>query len=89
MYAGKGLQRRLGARPGDVVHCRLRPADPDEVPLPDDLYNALTQAGRLAVFDARTPSERRRLLQPIEEAAKPETRQQRIVALLRMLPPDA
>lgn len=28
MYAGKPLQRRLGARPGDLLHCRLRPADP-------------------------------------------------------------
>lgn len=35
MYAGKGLQRRLSVRPGAVVSCRLRPADPDDVPLPD------------------------------------------------------
>ena len=30
MYAGKGLQRRLGVRPGAVVSCRLRPADTDK-----------------------------------------------------------
>ena len=88
MYAGKGLQRRLGVRPGDVVHCRLRPADPDDVPLPEDIQRALSDSGRLAAFEGRTPPERRRLLQPIEEAVKPETREQRIAALLRSLPPD-
>lgn len=88
MYAGEGLQRRLGARPGDVVHCRLRPADPDDVPLADDLQRALTEAGRLAAFERQTPAERRRLLQPIEVAATPETRQRRTAALLRSLPPD-
>ncbi len=88
MYAGKALQRRLGARPGDVVHCRLRPADPDDVPLPDDLHRALADAGRLGAFERRTPAERRRLLHPIEDAVRPETRQQRTTALLRSLPPD-
>lgn len=88
MYAGKGLQRRLGARPGDLVSCRLRPADPDEVPLADDVHRSLADAGRLEAFQGRKPADRRRLLQPIEEAARPETRQQRIAALLRSLPPD-
>lgn len=87
MYAGKGLQRRLGARPGDVVHCRLRPADPDDVPMADDVQRALADAGRLDVFERRTPAERRRLLQPIDEAATWETRQRRISALARSLPP--
>jgi hypothetical protein len=86
MYAGKGLLRRVGARPGDVVHCRLRPADPDDVPLAEDIDRALAEAGRMEAFQRKTPAQRRRLLQPIEEAAKPETRQQRISALLRSLP---
>ena len=88
MYAGKGMQRRLGVQPGDIVTCRLRPADPDEVPLPDDVQRALADAGRLAVFQGRKPADRRRLLQPVEEAARPATRQQRISALLRALPLD-
>jgi hypothetical protein len=88
MYAGKTLQRRLGARPGDVVHCRLRPADPDDVPLADDIHRALVDAGRLTAFERKTPAERRRLLQPIEAAVKPQTRQQRTTALLRSLQPD-
>lgn len=37
VYAGTSLQRRLGLRAGAVVECRLRPADPDEVPVPDDV----------------------------------------------------
>jgi len=88
MYAGKGLQRRLGAEPGDVVSCRLRPADPDDVPLSDDVHRALAGAGRLDAFQHKRPADRRRLLQPIEEAIRPNTRQQRIAALLRSLPPE-
>jgi len=88
IYAGKGLQRRLGARPGDVVSCRLRPADPDEVPLADDVHRALADADRLDAFQRKRPADRRRLLQPIEDASRPETRQQRIAALLRSLSPD-
>jgi hypothetical protein len=88
MYAGKGLMRRIGARPGDVVHCRLRPADPDDVPLADDVHRALADAGRLDVFNGKTPAQQRRLLQPIEDAAKAETRQQRTAALVRALSPD-
>jgi hypothetical protein len=88
MYAGKGLLRRTGARPGDLVHCRLRPADPDDVPLAEDIDQALAEAGRREAFERKTPAQRRRLLQPIEDAVKPDTRQQRIAALLRSLLPD-
>jgi hypothetical protein len=88
MYAGRGLQRRLGVRPGAVVSCRLRPADPDDVPLPDDVHRALAAGDKLHAFQRRRPSDRRRLLRAIEDAARPQTRQQRITALLRSLPPD-
>ena len=56
MYVGKGLLRRLGARQGDVVHCRLRPADPDDVPLADDIDRALADTGRLHAFERQTPA---------------------------------
>lgn len=85
MYAGKSLLRKVGTRPGDLVHCRLRPADPDDVPLAEDIHWALAQADRLDAFTQKTAAQRRRLLQPIEEAVKPGTRQQRITALLRSL----
>ena len=87
MYAGPALQRRIGARPGDLVSCRLRPADPDDVPLADDVQRALADAGRLEVFQSKTAPARRRLLQPIEDAVRPQTRQQRISALVRSLSP--
>lgn len=86
-YVGAALQRRVGARPGDVVRCRLRPADPDQVPLTDDVERALDRAGRRAVFEQRSPAQRRRLLQPVDDAARPETRLRRIDALVRALGP--
>lgn len=83
------MLRRLGARTGDVVRCRLRPADPDEVPVPDDVHRALADAdadaGRLTTFEGRTPAERRRLLVPVQDAVRPETRRQRIAHLVRSL----
>jgi hypothetical protein len=88
MYVGKALQRRIGAAPGDLVHCRLRPADADDVPLADDVHAALADAGRLDAFRRRTPAQQRRLLQPIEDAVRPATRQQRTAALIRSLQPD-
>lgn len=88
IYAGKPLLRRLEARPGDVVHCRLRPADPDEVPLAPDVHRALADAGRLDAFERKRPAERRRLLQPVDDAVRPATRQQRLDALVRSLPDD-
>lgn len=87
MYVGAALQRRLGARAGDVVACRLRPADPDHVPVPADVQAALDASGRSDAFARRRPAERRRLLQPIEDAAQAATRRRRIEALVSALPP--
>lgn len=89
MYVGAALQRRIDARAGDVVACRLRPADPDHVPVPADVQAALDAAGRDASFTRCRPAERRRLLQPIEDAAHASTRRRRIEALVRALPPAA
>lgn len=85
MYVGKSLQRRLGSRPGDIVRCALRPADPDDVLVGEDVVAALTEAGLLAAFEARTAPQRRRLLQPVDEAATAETRRRRIATLLASL----
>lgn len=85
LYAGKGLQRRLGATPGDVVRCRLGPADPDDVLVAADVREALEAAGVDGAFDALRPAERRRLLQPVEEAAREETRRRRVAALVGSL----
>ena len=85
VYAGKSLQRRLGVRPGDVVECRLRPADADEVPVPDDVAPALADAGRLDAFERLRPAKRRQLLATIDFAASDATRTSRIHDLVRGL----
>jgi hypothetical protein len=85
VYVGPALRRRLGARAGDVVACRLRPADPDHVPVPVDVRAALESAGRQRAFDSLRPAERRRLLQPVDDAALSATRQRRIAALVSSL----
>jgi hypothetical protein len=88
IYVGGGLQRRLGLRPGDVARCRLVPADPDHVPLPEDVLDALEQAGRRDAFEHMPATDRRRLLAPIEGAARPETKQRRIAAMITSLALD-
>lgn len=85
VYAGRPLQRRVGAVAGDVVTLRLRPADPDLVPLPADVRRALADAGRLDAFEERRPAERRRLLAEVDAAATETTRQRRVSALVRAL----
>ncbi|MGX5654011.1 YdeI/OmpD-associated family protein [Geodermatophilus nigrescens] len=85
VYVGPGLRRRLGLAPGDAAACRLRPADPDAVLVPDDVRAALADGGRLPAFERLTPGRRRQLLTPVENAAREATRAQRIAALLREL----
>ncbi len=58
------------------------------MPLADDVQAALAGAGRLDAFRRNTPAQQRRLLQPVEDAVKPATRQQRTAALVRSLLPD-
>ncbi|MGZ5400682.1 MAG: YdeI/OmpD-associated family protein [Nocardioides sp.] len=88
IYVGRGLQRRLGVRAGAVVRCVLAPADPDHVPVPDDVLDVLEDAGRRDAFERLPAPERRRLLVPVEGAARPATRERRIAALVDSLPAD-
>ena len=83
IYVGKSLRRRLGSRSGDVVRCRLRPVDPDVVPVPDDVGAALAAAGADQAFLALPAPQRRRLLMPVESSATDATRAKRIRTLLR------
>lgn len=85
LYCGPALQRQAGVRAGDVVRLRLRPVDPDLVPVPDDVAGALADAGVLAAFESRRPAQRRQLLMPIHDAARPQTRARRIEALIASL----
>jgi Bacteriocin-protection, YdeI or OmpD-Associated/Domain of unknown function (DUF1905) len=86
VYVGSGLQQRLGVRAGDVVQCVLAPADPDHVPIPDDVLEALAEAGRRDAFERLPAPDRRRLLMPVEAPGRPATRVRRIAALIAALP---
>lgn len=85
LWAGAGLRRRLGAGAGEVVRCRLDPVDPDHVPVPDDVIEALAAAGVEGAFLTLRPAERRTRLVPVDDAARPETRARRIAELVSSL----
>lgn len=87
VYAGKSLQRRLGVRAGGLVDCRLRPADPDEVPIPGDVAEALAAGGRRAAFERLRPARRRQLLAAVEATTSQASRASRVDELVRSLPP--
>ncbi|MEH6792953.1 MAG: YdeI/OmpD-associated family protein [Rhodococcus sp. (in: high G+C Gram-positive bacteria)] len=85
VYIGAGLQRRLGVRPGDLVSCEFEPADPDLVPVPQDVAEAMEAAHCTSAWERKRPSERRQLLMPIDNAAREQTRAERITRLVRSL----
>lgn len=67
-----------GVSGGDEVDVEIEVDDaPREVTVPDDLAAALTAEAR-AAFDELSFSRRRALVEPIEAAKTPETRQRRI-----------
>ena len=82
VYAGTSVLRRIGVRAGDPVTCRLAPADPDDVPLADDVEEALAAADLLGAWEALTPATRRRRLYAVDSAASAATRARRLAELL-------
>ncbi|WP_128644770.1 YdeI/OmpD-associated family protein [Rhodococcus sp. BS-15] len=85
VYIGAGLQRRLGARAGDALSCEFKPADPDLVPVPQDVAEAMEAAHCTSAWERKRPSERRQLLMPIDNAAREQTRADRVARLVGML----
>ncbi|KAA0924479.1 hypothetical protein FQ188_14580 [Rhodococcus sp. ANT_H53B] len=85
VYVGAGLQRRLGVNIGDLLSCEFEPADPDLVPVPKDLEQAMENAECTAAWERKRASERRQLLMPIDNAAREQTRADRVARLVRML----
>ena len=85
VYIGAGLQRRLGVRPGDLVSCEFEPADPDLVPVPQDVAEAMEAAHCTSAWERKRPSERRQLLMPIDNAAREQTRADRVARLVKQL----
>ena len=86
VYVGAALLRRIGTGVGHPVTCRLAPADPDEVDLPEDVEEALAAAGLLGVWEQLRPAARRRRLMPVDGVATPAARARRIRELLDGLP---
>lgn len=71
--AGSGLAA------GDEVEVQLEVDTlPRELAVPDDLAAALEAAGVRAAFDTLSHSRKRALVDPVEQAKAPETRQRRI-----------
>ena len=86
LWAGAVLRRRLGgAAPGDVVTCRLAPVDPDHVPVPRDVRDAVVAAGVEPALAALRPAELRQRLVPVEDAVRPATRARRVADLVASL----
>jgi Bacteriocin-protection, YdeI or OmpD-Associated len=85
VWAGASLLRRMRLEVGDPVTGHLAPVDPDHVPVPPDLADALAAAGREDAWDALTPAARRRELVPIEAAVAVTTRARRIAGLVGTL----
>lgn len=82
VWAGASLLRRMRLEVGEPVSGSLAPVDPDFVPVPADLANALVQNGQSDAWDALAPTGRRRRLVPIESAGTEATRARRIMQLI-------
>lgn len=85
VYAGASLLRRLRAAAGRPVTCRLAPVDPDLVPLPEDVEEALDRADLLDAWESLAPATRRRRLYAVDSVASTAGRARRIGELLRDL----
>ncbi|MGN8049469.1 YdeI/OmpD-associated family protein [Curtobacterium sp. 22159] len=68
-----------GLEAGDTVEVRIEvDAQPRVVDVPTDLAAALHDAGVRAAFDTLSNSRQRAIVDPVEQAKAPETRQRRI-----------
>ncbi len=85
VHVSRALQRRMGVAAGEVVRCRLRPADREEVPLPDDVARALERTGTQEAFEVLPGAERRRRVALVEQAGHRRARADRLDELVRDL----
>lgn len=82
----KGIRTQLGKGDGDPVTVTLeRDTAERTVDVPEDLAEALEEAGLRKSFDALSYSHRREHVNAINEAKKPETRARRIAKAVEML----
>jgi len=73
------VRKETRTKTGDRVHMRITVLDRAAVTYPADLLSALRAEGATRDFKALPPGRRNFIIRRIEEAAKPETRQKRIV----------
>ena len=82
VYTGASVLRKIGVRAGQPVTCRLAPADPDDVPLAEDVEDALVAHDLLGAWEALPPTTRRRRLYAVDSAASAATRARRLSELV-------
>lgn len=82
----KAARAELGVEIGDTVDADVDLDTAERtVEVPDDLADALDEAGRRPAFDAQSYSHRRENVRSVVEAKRPETRQRRIAAVVDRL----
>ncbi len=80
------LCKQAGVKVGDEVTLRFNLADPNRVPLPEELEQLLRESGEgTALWEAQTPGRRRSLMHLVESAKSPATRARRAAEALALL----
>ncbi len=85
LWAGKSLLDRLGAKPGERMEVRLRPAPPDAMDTPEDVEAALGRARKSDAWQRLTPGKKRGALYQINTAKTGATRAKRIATMIEGL----
>lgn len=82
----KAVRQAAGVEAGDTVEVHLVLDDGDRrVAVPDDLAEALAEAGATEAFEALAPSHRKEYVRWVTEAKKPETRARRVADAVPMI----
>jgi hypothetical protein len=78
LYVNGAMRRAAAVGVGDEVRFELRfDPEPRELPVPDDLRQALRESGAQEAWERLTPSHRKELIVVVLDAKKPETRARR------------
>lgn len=79
-------RRAAGLSGGDRVTVGVSLAGPEQAPaIPDELQQALSDAGLTAVFESAAPSRRKEWIRQVVEAKAADTRARRIDKIVRLL----
>jgi hypothetical protein len=83
----KDIRKQIGKNPGDMVHVTVqRDTEERVVEIPEDLQALFSQnESAKAFFDALSFTHRKEYVNWINEAKRPETRQNRLIKTIEML----